>query len=406
MAGLLYSAYQKFYSALINLEKFNKEGNFFSNISCLDAFFSEYRNITFAIQASLKHTKYYSVYEKNRDMYLKDHWFVEKRNETTKQKPFQLIKELNITIYFPYQGFSILDKSFSVENDTPLEAIFDELKKFFAEIPDEEIFFSASFNFHEANSDIDLFDKLMSGINSMQKFIKAVDDEIGESCFLCEQLKENIGQIKMTKVSRDFLLVNDYIYYPKKDCFEKGARFSFSMSFGGERTMNHIPLDTLTNSKYLNYDGTAFGNFTFMHAILRSIKPGMDIMPVIMIVYEDKTYDLDVFHADIKTTVYRKINEVAKLIKTKNIQEVCYMGVYAVMSGDSVTATTSKERIELSKSDILVCASVDNNLNEKEYVFDGKEMEKPEYVACVMKNGLANKLFVSRNNAFFAFAKT
>ena len=57
MAGLLYSAYQKFYSALINFDRFDKEGDFFSNISCLDAFFSEYRNITFAMQASLKHTK-------------------------------------------------------------------------------------------------------------------------------------------------------------------------------------------------------------------------------------------------------------------------------------------------------------------------------------------------------------
>ena len=76
------------------------------------------------------------------------------------------------------------------------------------------------------------------------------------------------------------------------------------------------------------------------------------------------------------------------------------MGLYAVLTGDAVAANTSKERIDLSKSDILVCASVDNKLNEKEYVFDGKEMEKPEYVACVMKNGLADKLFVSRNNMF------
>ena len=400
MAGLLYSAYQKFYSALINFDRFDKEGDFFSNISCLDAFFSEYRNITFAMQASLKHTKYFSIYEKNRDIFLKDHWFVEKRNETTKQTPFKLIKELVITIYFPYHGYSILDKSFSVENDTPLETVFDNLKKFFAEIPDEEIFFSASFKFHEANSSIDLFDKLISGINSMRKFIKAMDDEIDENCPLCEKLKENIAQIKTINVSKDFLLVNDYIYYPKKDFFERGARCSLSMSLDGERTMNRLPISSLINSKYFNYDGTVFGNFTFMHAILRSVKPGMDIMPAIMLVYEDQTYDLDVFHADIKTTVYRKINEVAKLIKIHNIQEVCYMGLYAVLTGDAVAANTSKERIDLSKSDILVCASVDNKLNEKEYVFDGKEMEKPEYVACVMKNGLADKLFVSRNNMF------
>lgn len=64
MAGLLYPAYQKFYSSLSSLERFDKEGNFFNNISCLDAFFSEYRNITFVIQAALKHTEYFNIYEK------------------------------------------------------------------------------------------------------------------------------------------------------------------------------------------------------------------------------------------------------------------------------------------------------------------------------------------------------
>ena len=41
MAGLLYPAYQKFYSALSCLERFEKEQNFFDNISSLDNFFAE-----------------------------------------------------------------------------------------------------------------------------------------------------------------------------------------------------------------------------------------------------------------------------------------------------------------------------------------------------------------------------
>lgn len=399
MAGLLYSAYQKFYSALSNLERFDKEGDFFSNISCLDTFFSEYRNITFAIQAALKHTEYFSVYEKNRDIFLKDHWFVEKRNETTKQTPFPLIKELNISIYFPHHGFSILDKCFSVENDTPLDTIFDKLKTLFSEIPDEEIFLSASFYFHEANSDIDLFDKLLSGIDSMQKFMTAMYNEINQECPLCNQLKENINKIAIARISKDFLLVNDYIYYPRKEYFERGMRVSLLMTPGGAKTMSHIPVSTLINTEYFNYDKTPFGNFTFMHAFLRSIQPGTDIMPAIMIIYEDQTYDLDVFHADIKTTAYRKINEVAKMIETEKISEVCYMCLYAIVQCD-VAPTTSKERLALSKSDILMCASIDSQLNEKEYIFDGKEMEKPEYVMRVMKNGRSDKLNISRTNLF------
>lgn len=64
MSGLLYPAYQKLYSALNNLERFNKESNFFDNISAIDSFFTEYRNITFVMQTSLKHTEFYTAYEK------------------------------------------------------------------------------------------------------------------------------------------------------------------------------------------------------------------------------------------------------------------------------------------------------------------------------------------------------
>ena len=64
MPGLLYPAYQKFYSAISSLERFSKEANFFDNISCLDTFFSEYRNVTFIIQSQLKHTDFYEKYEK------------------------------------------------------------------------------------------------------------------------------------------------------------------------------------------------------------------------------------------------------------------------------------------------------------------------------------------------------
>ena len=39
----------------------------------------------------------------------------------------------------------------------------------------------------------------------MQKFLKAIEDEIGENCPLCEKLKENISQIKTIKVDGTFI---------------------------------------------------------------------------------------------------------------------------------------------------------------------------------------------------------
>ena len=195
MPGLLYPAYQKFYSALSSLDRFNKEADFFDNTSCLDNFFSEYRNITFAIQSQLAHTPYKKTYETNRDKYLTDHWFVDKRNETVKQKPFQLIKEIAITIYLPFGGFTVLNERFSVGEDAPLDSLINDVKGAFAKVNEQEVFFSASFCFHEANSDIDLLEKVIQGINTMKIFMAVMDREIGEDCPLCNELKERIGKI-------------------------------------------------------------------------------------------------------------------------------------------------------------------------------------------------------------------
>ncbi len=145
-----------------------------------------------------------------------------------------------------------------------------------------------------------------------------------------------------------------------------------------------------------------------MHAILRTICPGMEIMPAIMVVYDDETYDLDAFHTTMKTTLYRKLMETAKLIEQERVSEVCYEGLYSILSIDSDVPNTSRERIQQSTSDMLVCASIDKSLNEKEYVFDGKDMEKMEYVACIMRNGMKNRLQVSARNLFpikYAFEK-
>jgi len=400
MPGLLYPAYQKFYSALNNLEHFDKESKFFDNISAIDSFFTEYRNITFVMQASLKHTRFFDVYEKNRDQYLTDHWFIDKRNETIKQKPFELIKDLTITLYFPFGGITVSEKKYSVENDESLETIFTEIKKMLCAVDPYEVCFSVSFSFHEADSNIDLLKKVMQGIFSMKSFMEAMERDVGEQCPLCNQLKERIKNIHLTDVPLDFLLVNDYTYYPDKDYFDKAERASMVMSPDGKKVASHQPLSWLTQTEYLNYDGTAFGNFTFMHAMLRAIQPGMDIMPAIMVIYDDDTYDLDAFDVTMKTTMYRKLMETAQLVEEQNVTEVCYMSLYSNIPIAPDTPRTSLERIKQSTSDILVCASIDKAIHEKEYVFDGKYMENVEYMACVMKNGLSKQLGVSATNLF------
>lgn len=334
MAGLLYPAYQKFYSALSSLERFDKEQNFFDNISSLDNFFSEYRNITFVIQAALKHTQYFDDYVSNRDKYLTDHWFVEKRNQITKQQPFQLVKELDVTLYHAMGHENVYTKSFTVENDLPWTSVIEELKNMFTQISSPEIFFSAKFAYHENGKDIDLWDKLMSGI-------------IGTE---------------------------------------------------GKKVANHRSLKEFTESKYFNYDGTPFGTFVLMHAFIGTVRSDADIIPAIMVVYDDDTYDLDAFHANVKTTIYRKINEVAQHILHESIKEVFFVSLYTSLPDQKNVPLLSKERVELAETEILAVMRVDYDLNVEEYVFDRKSLSSMDYLACAMKYGRKQRLDVGAFN--------
>ncbi|MBQ3290518.1 MAG: hypothetical protein IJH50_14040 [Kiritimatiellae bacterium] len=399
MSELLYPAYQKLYSALCNLERFDKETNFFDNISSLDGFFSEYRNITFVLQAQVKHMDdLYAAYLRNRDLYLKDHWFVDKRNETTKEHSFKLVKKIQLTLYLPDREVGVFNKEFSVENDKPLDSLLSELKEFFAQINQVEVFFSVRFSFHEKNSDIDLLEKLVSGISSMLQFMEAMERDTMGNGILCDQLKAKITGMKILLAPRDFLLVDDYVYYPCTGTFDKGSRLAVTLSPGCEG--NRLPLASMIQN--ICYGGTPFDKFTFMHAFLCGMQPekDKDLMPVIMTVYGDGTYDMNVFHASIKTTMYRKINEIARHISSQDVKEVFYMSLYSYshFHKELSVPATSKERIAASETDFLVCACINERLEEKEYVFDGREIDKPEYVAQIMKNGMTDSLHASRLN--------
>ncbi|RYX87256.1 hypothetical protein EON73_01760 [bacterium] len=150
--GLLYPAFHKFYSALNSLEKFEKGTNFFDNITYLDNFFSEYRNITFVLQKSLGNTKFISIYETLRDRYLVNNvgkWFVDKRNAVLKQQPFDLEKRVAISIYSSEETVELPELTFTIDDDVEYSTIIDSLRKTFLKISPLEVMFSAEFFFYE-----------------------------------------------------------------------------------------------------------------------------------------------------------------------------------------------------------------------------------------------------------------
>lgn len=384
----MYPAYQKYYSALCNLKRFGIEKNFFDNISSLDNFFSEYRSVTLVMQKSLAHTQYIEIYKKV-SAGIWDQFFKDQRVKAVHTHPVEFTKKIDITVYSPCVGITVSSRTFSVENDVPLADLIDSLKCFFRRLNPTEVFFSAKFQFIEKDNGIDLWDKLIEGLDTMRKFMDAMYSEIGEVCPLCEKLRKEVNRAAISDGTKDIFLVADYAYYPQQESFERAGRIAMVFPPKAGCEMERLSMDRFMSSPYFNYENSAFNKFVLMNAIIGN----SDLMPTIMTVYEDGTYELDTFHAAIKTTFYRKINETAEKILYNEVKEVFVMITYIWVDYDeSLMKLTSKERLTKGTHEYLAFMKVDCELNEEEYIFEGEYISQIEYIVHQMKYGKQNKL--------------
>lgn len=225
MRGLLYPALHKFYSALSHLEEFEKGKDFFENITHLDVFFSEYRNVTFVLQKSLKGSPFIEVYETLRDKYLVNDtgkWFVEKRNEVLKQQPFDLEKKIAITIYSGEYHLTLPERVFTIENDVAYASIIDELQSLFRHINPIEVMFSAEFFFYERGEQIELYENFISGIDQMRALLNGLKEAINETCELCDKLETKINSFNFSKIPKNFLFIaTTTFFFVKKAVLKK-----------------------------------------------------------------------------------------------------------------------------------------------------------------------------------------
>lgn len=386
MPGLLYPAYQKFYSAISCLERFNKEQDFFENISCLDTFFSEYRSVTLVMQKSLAHTPHIDTYKNLIATECLDPWLNTQRVKSVHTHPVEFTKKVDISIYFPDRGIELLSESFSVENDVPLSSLNATLKAVFARMEPTEVFFSAKCSFPEKDTGEDVLKKALSGLASMQDFMDKMHSAIGEDCPLCNQLRDKISHSSILHTPLDFIAVDDYVYYPAKDEFERGGRLEGML--GGGIVPPRSPLNSMNRIHSINEDDY-FQKFVVMHAIIGTT----DLMPTFMVVYKDGTFQLITYHADIKTTFYRKINEVAAIVMSEDVQEVYYMMTYVLCDcTEGNMQLSSKERMSLGKEEFLAFMKVDADLNEEEYLFDAATLCDHSRLAQHLLKGSSKKL--------------
>lgn len=378
---ILYPSLQKFYSALSSLERFEKGQDFFENISHLDTFFSEYRNITFVMQKSLSKTEYKNIYSKYRDVYLKNKtckWLLDKRNEITKESPFELEKQVKVTIYNSINSVEVLNQIFTIDNDVPYSSLKDSLKSLFRRINQIEVYFSVEFLFFDRKNKVQLYENLIDGIQNMNLFLKSMNEAINSNCPLCEKLQKKIDKLLFVKMPKEFHFIDDYIYYVQKEMFEKAARIYLSFVESSDMTTYKDSIRLSISSLYDVYktsvdETNLFKLFLVMHLSIFNLQKSL--MPTIMIVYDDDTYEMTSFHTTVKTTYYRKINEITNRIASDEINSIFFVTEMLNYSSNEVFNKDLIERIKNKISESLGFFMINQDLNCKSVFFEINKAE-------------------------------
>jgi len=317
MEDLLLPAYQKLFSALQSLERFSKGQDLFENIACLDSFLSEFRNVTFVLQKSLAHTDYIGEYEALREQYLKNDdcsWLVEKRNEVLKEKPFNLEKILRLTLFLPNGAGVFSTDSYTISDEVDYSSLIEMIKRVIEKIPAIEVFFSVEFVYREHGSERNIFTTIDNGIDSVLGLLNNLDKTIkSETSTTREKVLEKINGLHFHNGPKDFWFIDDYVFYRKNRVFEKGERFELITPF-----KTAVPYTALCEMLHVEKRGDiideTFEAFEKMHCF--AFYQQRELAPTLLSLRNDGTLSMEMYHASIKTTTYRKIHEIAEEIKS------------------------------------------------------------------------------------------
>lgn len=317
MDDVLFPAYQKLYAALQSLERFSKGQDLFDNIACIDSFLSEFRNITFVLQKSFAHTEYKSVYDTSRDKSLKNDdcsWLVEKRNQVLKESPFALVKTLKLTLYHPNGAGVFSTETYTIEDERDYSELIDMVKHVIEGIPAIEVFFSVEFVYTEKDSTRNIFKTIDKGIDSMFELLEDINRTIGiKASEPRKHLLEKIKELHFHFIPKEAWFVDDYVYYRKDNVFEKGERYEIVTPF---KTAIHYTIlcEQLCVRLSDNCIEDTFEAFKKMHML--SFRHKKRLMPTILTLRDDGIISMMMYDAELKTTTYRKINEIAEDIKS------------------------------------------------------------------------------------------
>ena len=389
------NALQKFYSAMKNLKNFSINNDIIDNISSIDCFFSEFRNITFVMQKDFADINIKSIYEDSCSKYLKNEnmkWFINQRNKTTKQAPIKIQKSIIFYIYTPDGRIVIESEKLKMD----VEKSFDFTKEFIEnflinEVGYVDIYFSTRLFFKEDEEKIEVLPKIISGIEIMLNFFKNIFIALDYTDYINNDIFKKILSIYDEIIVNNTLFVHDY-YTENGKIKSVSSDLQFFLS-EENRIVKMNNLRVPVNQEIFGSQNDMkeiFEKFEVLHITLYRFSKG--IMPTFMILYKDFTMQILPVYVAQKTSIYRQVYEIIDNLQFKEIKSIFYCGeayLYDINKFEEINNMEYKNRINMADMESLIffCIGKDgkirttsfitSNINDDKYVME--QIRKEEF---------------------------
>ena len=316
-------ALQKFYNALKFLAQFSTESSFFDNVGSIDVFLSEYRSTTLVLQTSIGGPDN-PIYKKNlENILLKDKevskWLNDNRVIVIHKHPFKLKKILRIMVYDSTNAVVFKQYEQNIEFDEPIGNYLEEIRNTFKVIKVPDVYFSSQYLYvdEEDSKERSIFDFIENGVVSMWQFLHAMKKDLNDESKTSNNLMREIDVMIQHIPHRWMLDALDYCYYRSTDTFERGGSFTLSMPD------IHIPVDSFMKQvkQFTPTDMDFYEAFIYLHSFIY-VKQNRHLLSTFFLEYEDNTYQMITFSASLRTTMYRYINRVSKMVSENDIANV------------------------------------------------------------------------------------
>lgn len=393
---LMYPALQKFYNALTIVNQIDSRKYIFETIPQIDSFFSEMRNITFVMQESFNSSELKKVYEQEREKFLNNEvmkWFNQTRVETIHKHPFKLEKALYVEFYLPnFSTKTTLDK-LTINNDLNFSDLYKKLKLFLDTNYSNciELYLSTTITFLENGNEVDIYSVIQKGIEIMYAMVVDIMRLYPCNCEKCNKLKNEIKRL-IDAVSVKKITFSSDLYYADKK-LSIGSVICASLGSGCSLLSPPAPIKNsfLDITDMMPCDMSFLKVFAYYHIVLariqRSESSESELMPAFLIIYENDTFS---FYGPItgtnKSTFYRAISDVTKIINNNNIKAILILTEgyhYANKDIEQLQSMKYEERIKEASSVVILFTLISKNLDDiygievdYENLFDGNYIDK------------------------------